>query len=122
MAFMRRTSQFIPYRFINGQCVLFVQKRSKDAPLAADMFGIFGGGIEDGESPETALFREVREELDYQPRNVRLFRKYEYIDRELNVFVSEVDEHFEDEIDVLEGQYGRFLNECELQAEKLLEV
>jgi hypothetical protein len=34
-----------------------------------------------------------------------------------NVFVSEVDESFEDEINVLEGEYGRFLSESELKAE-----
>jgi mutator protein MutT len=119
---MRRSSQFIPYRFINGQWLLFVQKRTKDALFAPDMFGIFGGQLEDGESPETALFREVREELDYQPRSVRLFRKYEHSDWEEHVFVSEVDENFENEIRVLEGQYGRFLNEAELQAETVMDV
>jgi mutator protein MutT len=123
-ALMKRSSQFIPYRRINGNYVLFVQKRTKDAPFAADMFGIFGGGIEDGETPETALLREVREELDYQPRNVRFFRRYEHTDIgfEEFVFVSEVDEVFESEITVLEGQYGRFLSERELEAETLMEV
>src|SRR6516162_3841217 len=122
MTAMKRSSQFIPYRFVKGQCVLFVQKRTKDAPFAPDMFGIFGGEIEDGESPETALLREVREELDYQPRNVRFFRKYDHVDFEEHVFVTEVDETFENEIRVLEGQYGTFLNESELQSEKLMDV
>jgi 8-oxo-dGTP pyrophosphatase MutT (NUDIX family) len=65
---MRRTSELIPYRLINGEYCLFLQKRSKDAAPGADRFGMFGGGIEDGESPEAALLREIREELDYQPR------------------------------------------------------
>jgi 8-oxo-dGTP pyrophosphatase MutT (NUDIX family) len=85
------------------------------------MFGIFGGHLEDGESPETALFREIVEELDYQPRNVRFFRKYEYIDCEQYVFVTEVDESFENEITVLEGEYGAFRSESELKAEKVIE-
>jgi mutator protein MutT len=119
---VRRSSQFIPYRFINGQWFLFVQKRTKDALFAPDLFGIFGGQLEDGESPETGLFREVQEELDYQPHSVRLFRKYEHREWEEHVFVSEVDENFENEIRVLEGQYGRFLNEAELQAEILMDV
>jgi 8-oxo-dGTP pyrophosphatase MutT (NUDIX family) len=119
---MRRTSEFIPYRLINGQWCLFVQKRTKDAPLAPGMFGIFGGHVEDGESPETALFREILEELEYHPRNVRFFRKYEYIDCEQHVFLSEVDENFEAEVNVLEGEYGRFLTESELKAEKVIEV
>ena len=119
---MKRSSEFIPYRLVNGGPVLFVQKRTKDAPVAPDMFGIFGGQIEDGESAETALFREVREELDYEPRNVRFFRKYEHGDCEQYVFLSEVDETFETEITVLEGEYGRFLNESELETEKLIDI
>jgi 8-oxo-dGTP diphosphatase len=113
---MRRTSELIPYRLINGQYYLFVQKRSADAALAPNMFGMFGGGIEAGETPEAALFREIREELDYEPRNVRVFRTYEFDDYELNIFLSNVDEHFESQIHVLEGEYGRFLNEPELMA------
>ena len=102
--------------------MLFVQKRTKDAPIAADMFGIFGGQIEDGESAETALFREVREELDYEPCNVEFFRKYEHGDCEQYVFLSEVDETFETEITVLEGEYGRFLNESELKMERVIDI
>ena len=86
------------------------------------MFGIFGGQYEGDETPETALFREIREELDYQPISVSFFRKYEYIDWEEHVFVTEVGENFENEIRVLEGQYGRFLSEAELQAETLMGV
>src|SRR5215475_865620 len=120
--FMKRSSEFIPYRLLNGGPVLFVQKRTKDAPFAPDMFGIFGGQIEDGESAEGALFREVREELDYEPCNVKFFRKYEHGDCEQYVFLHEVDETFETEITVLEGEYGRFLNESELKAEKVIDI
>jgi mutator protein MutT len=119
---MKRSSQFIAYRFIHGQWALFVQKRTKDAPFAPGMFGIFGGRIEDGESPEIALFREIREELDYQPRSVQFFRKYNHKDFEQHVFVSEVGESFENEIQVLEGEYGKFLQESELLAEALMDV
>ena len=113
---MRKTSELIPYRLINGRYSLFVQKRSVEVAETPDTFGMFGGGIEDGESPEEALFREIREELDYQPRNVRFFRRYDFADYELNIYLTEVDEHLETEITVLEGDYGRFMNETELLA------
>src|SRR5690242_9578968 len=113
---MRRTSLLIPYRFIDGKYHLFVQKRTKDSTLGPGVFGMFGGGIEEGESPETALFREIREELDYEPANVRFFWQYEFSKYELNVFLTEVDKCFESEIQVLEGECGTFLNEAELNA------
>src|SRR5690242_457615 len=113
---MRRTSLLIPYRFIDAKYYLFLQKRSKDSTFGPGVFGMFGGGIEEGESPETALFREIQEELDYEPRNVSLFRQYQVSKYELNVFLSEVDEYFESEIQVLEGECGTFLSEAELNA------
>jgi 8-oxo-dGTP pyrophosphatase MutT (NUDIX family) len=119
---MKRSSEFIPYRLVNGEPVLFVQKRTKDAPFAPGMFGIFGGQIEDGESPEIALLREVHEELDYEPSDVKFFRKYEHTDCEQYVFLSEVDETFETGITVLEGEYGRFLSESELEAEEVINI
>lgn len=117
---MIRSSEFIAYRFDNSGLSLFVQKRTKDAPFAPDMFGMFGGKIEEGESPEAALFREIKEELDYRPGNVQFFRKYAHFDCEQYVFVSEVSENFENEIKVLEGEYGRFFNQSELEVEKLI--
>jgi 8-oxo-dGTP pyrophosphatase MutT (NUDIX family) len=86
------------------------------------MFGMFGGAIEEGESTEVALLREIREELNYRPTNVRFFERYQCDHCELNVFLSEVGEHFEAEITVLEGEYGRFFNEAELQGINVSEI
>jgi mutator protein MutT len=119
---MRRTSVLIPYRLINGQYCFFLQKRSKRGAPAPNLFGMFGGGIEQGETVEAALYREIREELDYQPHNVRFFRRYDYKHRELNVFLNEVGESFESEIRVLEGEYGKFFNESELREVNVSEM
>ena len=53
---------------------------------------------------------------------MRFFRKYEHQNVEQYVFICEVDENFETEITVLEGEYGKFLNESELKAEKVIDV
>jgi len=37
---------------------------------------LFGGGVEDGESPEAALAREIKEELGYQIKRADFFGEY----------------------------------------------
>jgi len=39
-------------------------------------FGFFGGHIEEGETPEQALKREIEEELTFQLDNFKFFKKY----------------------------------------------
>lgn len=36
-------------------------------------WGLFGGALDPGETPEAALHRELQEELDFQPETVRQF-------------------------------------------------
>jgi 8-oxo-dGTP diphosphatase len=45
---------------------ILLQHRTKDAPTFPDYWGLFGGGLEHGETPEQAVKREIREELAYQ--------------------------------------------------------
>lgn len=42
---------------------LILQRRSTDAPVAPGMLGFFGGHIEDNESPDEAIVRELAEEI-----------------------------------------------------------
>ncbi len=39
-------------------------------------WGLFGGHLEPGESPEVGLYRELLEEITYQPQQLNLFRHY----------------------------------------------
>ena len=52
-------------------------------------WGAFGGGIEKGESPETAINRELIEEIGYSPEEFNFFREdYKVQHRiKLNVFM-----------------------------------
>lgn len=50
-----------------GRDVL-LQRRTLDAPGGPGMWTMFGGEIEDGESPEEAAVREMREELGIELR------------------------------------------------------
>jgi len=113
----RRVSVLVPYKTYDGSVYLFMQKRAKDRKRGGDMFGFFGGGIEESETPEEALLRESREELDLIPSGFSLFKKYDlpgtayFSDAELYLFVLPVGDDFENRIDIKsEGQYARWFS------------
>lgn len=64
---------------LNDQKEFLLQLRDKDADIAPNIWAFFGGGIESGETPKAALFREIKEELDYIPKNPKLFLTQEYV-------------------------------------------
>lgn len=58
----KNTSVIILYR-PDGRMLL--EYRAKDRQRYPDCWGLFGGRIEEGESPREAIFRETKEELQY---------------------------------------------------------
>lgn len=118
----RRTSCFIPYRKnTTGNPAVFLQKRSKDAVRLPDFFGFFGGGIDEGETPEQALTREVYEELAYTTENVQYIGSYR--EDSLHAYCHLAPDDFEKRITVQEGEYGTwFTKEQYLAEEKLIDL
>ncbi|MDP3881096.1 MAG: NUDIX domain-containing protein [bacterium] len=118
MGSRRKNAAFLPYRFVDGHLCVFLQRRDLDAKRHPDLFGLFGGGIEEGETVEQGLMREVKEELNYSPKGCKYFTHYESSEHIEDVFVCEVDENFENEIEIIEGQYGKYFKKEEILAEK----
>ncbi len=60
----------------NGRVLL--QHRDKYAQRSPNCWGFFGGAIENGETPEQAIRREVKEELGIELNDLSFFKKFEY--------------------------------------------
>lgn len=94
----------------------FIQKRGLDFVSAPDKLGLFGGGLDEGESIDQALIRELQEELEYTPVRPVYFSRYEHATHINHVFLEEVAAGFEDKVVVHEGEYGKFLTHDEMVA------
>jgi 8-oxo-dGTP pyrophosphatase MutT (NUDIX family) len=118
----RWVALFIPYRIENGVVLIYLQKRSMDMERIPGYWGYFGGGLEQEETPEQAMLRETKEELNYVPKDYfQVFHGITELDYK-EVFCEKVDKDFELQITVLEGDYGQWFSiEEALRLEKFIE-
>lgn len=116
----RKVSSFIAYKKNEGKVFVYLQKRSDNAERHPGYFTPFGGGSENDENPQETLIREMREELNYFPKDYELLKTYNFDWGIASVFVEEVGEDFESKIKVSEGDYGKFLSEDEALTEPKL--
>jgi len=56
---------------------ILLQYRDKDSRWNQDSWSEFGGQIEEGETPEEAVKRELKEELGIELADLKFFKKYE---------------------------------------------
>ncbi len=83
--------------------VLLQQRDDNPAIRYPGHWSLFGGTIEEGESAETAVAREVLEEIDFEMRNFGLFREFVQNNKREFAFVGELSAEL-DELTLSEGQ------------------
>ena len=71
---------------LDNKTLLF--KRSKNETTNPNKYGMLGGGIEKGETPEEAIVREVFEEAGVELTSFKPLEVYDYGNVELNVFYT----------------------------------
>ena len=116
----RTTAHIIPYISKGGGFFFFLQKRSDDAERNPGGLTIFGGGVEKDETPEKAMLRESKEELDFIPKNYFYIGEYSDDYSISHYYAVEVQDDFEASIKIGEGDYGRFFSEEEIKNESKL--
>jgi 8-oxo-dGTP diphosphatase len=58
-----------------GELLLYLRDNKPGIPFPRH-WDLIGGHVEDGETPEEALIREVKEELNYELTDYRFFREF----------------------------------------------
>jgi 8-oxo-dGTP diphosphatase len=110
----RQVVILIPHYIANDEIFVFMQKRSPDMKSLPNLFGFWGGGIEQGETPEQALVREAREELGIELNlaEAEFFNHYETLSL-MDVFLYKVERDWEKTVSVGEGEYGQWFTTVE---------
>ena len=98
---------------------ILLQHRTDDAPYMPGRWAYFGGGIEEGETPEQALLRETEEELGYTPVRPVLIREalFDLEGAPGHLHISIYLEHFrgnKNDLELREGQGWGWFSEREI--------
>lgn len=70
----------------NSEGKVLILKRGAAAPWMPNKWGLPGGKIKSGETPEQAAFRETQEEISAIPNNLNMVGKVNYPDCTLYLF------------------------------------
>jgi len=106
--------------------LLFYMRDNKPGIPFPQHWDLIGGHVEKGESPEQALIREVKEELNFDLREYKFFRKYSCLhgDAYPNIkYIYSGRIHLAiSEITLLEGDYARYFSKDEISELKFANI
>lgn len=93
-----------------GKLMIYLRDDKPDIPFP-NHWDLFGGHVEDGETPEAALVREVKEELGIGIVNYRFFKTYRCMEGDAHPNVKHVYSvqitHAATDLTLYEGQYHK---------------
>jgi len=108
---MFKISQII-FQNPNGEYLVYLRDNNPSIPFP-NHWDLIGGHVEKGEMPLEALKREVMEEIEFELKNFRFWKKYVCLDGDISpnikyIFHGIIDKPIES-IPLNEGQYLRFV-------------
>lgn len=108
-----------------GEFLLYLRDNKPGIPFP-DHWDLIGGHIEEGETPEEALVREVKEELNIDLIDYKFYRKYTCMSGDAYpnikyIYSGHIDLHI-DEITLLEGDRPKFFTREEIPNVKFANI
>jgi 8-oxo-dGTP diphosphatase len=108
-----------------GEILLYMRDNKPGIPFP-NHWDLIGGHVEEGETPEEALVREVKEELNYTLKDYKFFRKYECPEGDAYpnikyIYYGRINLPVE-EITLLEGQYPKYFTREEIPNVKFANI
>lgn len=105
--------------FVNGkkQVLLFLRDNKPEIPFP-NMWDVPGGHVEETETPDQCIIREMKEEMGMDLKEFQTFSIEEFNDRIEYSFWKKEDIDI-DKIKLTEGQYLRWFNENEVKSTEL---
>jgi len=108
-----------------GELLLYLRDNKPGIPFPLH-WDLIGGHVEEGETPEEALVREVKEELDFDLREFRFFRKYECPEGDVYpnvkyIYSGRINIHA-GEITLYEGDHARYFRREEIRDVKFANI
>jgi 8-oxo-dGTP diphosphatase len=108
-------------------CILFENKKGEILFLLRDdkptipfpnRWDVLGGVVEDGESPEEAIVREMDEELELKMKDFEIFKVFEWPEKTETVFYKKLDLDL-NKVNLHEGQKVEYFSKEKLLATDL---
>ena len=102
-----------------GELLLYKRDNKPGIPFPG-YWDLIGGHVEDGETPEQALVREIKEELDIELTDFVFFKEYLCTEKDAYpnvkyIYVGTIDIPIE-KITLLEGDYPMYFKKEEIQS------
>ncbi|MGD1700239.1 NUDIX hydrolase [Dapis sp. BLCC M229] len=104
--------------FNSEKKILLVLRDDKDSIPFPNTWNLLGGILENGESPEECIRREIKEEIEIELGNIKFFQKYNVYEREHYIFWKKIDLELT-QIKLNEGQRLAYFSKDELDKYQL---
>ncbi len=108
-----------------GELLLYLRDNKPAIPFPLH-WDLIGGHVEDGETPEEALVREVKEELNFDLKDYKLFKEYICLQGDAYpnikyIFSGRFNVPLE-EITLLEGERAEYFKKEEIRGVKFANI